>query len=135
MAGEKQLNRLLDSLSPDLMPQEYVFSTCSGNYGDFAELSPLGAFAEKEGLTLILKREDADKGGLSYEGVFRCITLRVHSSLEAVGLTAAVSEALANRSISANMIAAYFHDHIFVPAHKAEEALAVLQSLGAPQRS
>jgi hypothetical protein len=59
------------------------------------------------------------------------ITLRVHSSLAAVGLTAAVAAALSDHGISANVVAAYCHDHIFVPADRAEEALAALRSLQA----
>ena len=62
----------------------------------------------------------------NYESIFKCITLKVHSSLETVGLTAAVSNKLAERGISANVIAAYFHDHIFVQAEKADVALSAL---------
>jgi hypothetical protein len=64
--------------------------------------------------------------GLSYEGVFRCITLGIHSSLEAVGLTAAVAGKLATHGIAANVIAAYFHDHIFVQSELADRAIGIL---------
>jgi uncharacterized protein len=57
------------------------------------------------------------------------ITLTVHSALEAVGLTAAFSKALADVNISCNVVAGYYHDHIFVPQQDAEKAMAVLESL------
>ncbi|MGO2019037.1 MAG: ACT domain-containing protein [Psychrobacter sp.] len=84
---------------------------------------------ETEGLTLVLTKDKADEAGLNYEGVFRQITLTVHSSLEAVGLTAAVSTKLTSKDISANVIAAYYHDHIFVSNDKAEQALSALKEL------
>ena len=60
----------------------------------------------------------------------RCITLTVHSSLEAVGLTAAIATELAGLGISANVVAAYYHDHVFVPCAQAEQAVAGLAALG-----
>ena len=59
--------------------------------------------------------------------IFRLITLTVHSSLEAVGLTAVVTNKLAEHKISANVVAAYYHDHIFVPCEKAKKAMEVLR--------
>lgn len=108
MAGEKNLSKLLSSMAPQLLDGEYVFCTVkNGKYGDYQELSPLASFQEVEGLTLVLSKDDADKVGLSYDFVCRGITLTVHSSLDAVGLTAAVSAKLAKQGISANVIAAY----------------------------
>ena len=127
MAGEKNLRKLLSSMSPKLIDGEYVFCTVeNSNYGDYAEAKPIASFAEEEGLTLVLLKESAEKFGLHYEGIFKCITLSVHSSLQAVGLTAAVSTKLSEHQISANVIAARYHDHIFVPARFAEKALSVL---------
>jgi hypothetical protein len=126
-AAGKDLDRLLQGLSPALREGEFVFCTVpGGGYGDHAALAPLAAFTEAEGLTLVLPFEQARGAGLAGGPVMRCITLGVHSSLEAVGLTAAVAGALAGHGISANVIAAYHHDHVFVPAGRAEEALAVL---------
>jgi hypothetical protein len=85
--------------------------------------------AEAEGLTLVVSKEAADGEGLAYQGTFRCIRLEVHSSLHAVGLTAVVAKALAKHDISANMIAGYYHDHIFIPSDKADLALRVLESI------
>lgn len=78
---------------------------------------------------MVLTKENADKAGLKYESIFKCITLNVHSSLEAVGLTAEVSRRLAQRGVSANIMAAYYHDHILVPAEKAADALSALRDL------
>ena len=129
MAGETNLRQLLTSMSPELLPDEYVFCTVLGEYGDFHECSPLASFREAEGLTLVLTKEAAIAANLAFESVFKAITLTIHSSLDAVGLTAAVSTKLAEKGISANVIAAYYHDHIFVQAEKAESALEALRSL------
>lgn len=91
----------------------------------------MATFLEAEGLTLVLEKHKAQNSGLQFEGSFCQITLTVHSSLEAVGLTAAVSAKLAAQGISANVIAAYYHDHIFVQSAKAEMALLALKELGA----
>ena len=130
MTAEKDLARLLATLSPELNPQEYVFTTfADAQYGNHSELQPLAAMQEEEGLTLIVPRVLADEQQLSYEGVFKCITLKVHSSLAAVGLTAAFSRVLTDHDISANVIAGFYHDHIFVPPDRADEAMQALRSL------
>jgi len=130
MSGEQDLNRMLASLSPTLMDEAFVFLSFSrAQYGDFGDLDPIAAFRESEGLTLVVPESVARERGFDYDAVFRGITLGVHSSLEAVGLTAAVSRALAERGISANVVAAYYHDHIFVQDERAEEAMSVLESL------
>ena len=130
MPGLLELDELLNSLSPKLQEGEFVFCTVQGSYSDYQHLQPLASFKEAEGLTLILPVHVADKSHLTYEGNFSQITLTVHSSLNAVGLTAAVASKLASHGISANVVAAYYHDHIFVPADKATEAIKVLEELG-----
>ena len=127
MAGEKNLDKLLRSMSSVLTAGEYVFCTVENSrYGDYAEARPIASFTEAEGLTLVLIKESAESFDLSYEGVFRCITLGIHSSLEAIGLTAAVAGKLAEHGIAANVIAAYFHDHVFVQSEFAERAIGIL---------
>ena len=129
MSGEIDLKKLLANLSPRLDNREYVFCTFKDSaYGDYAELNPIASFLEEEGLTLVIARDRADKEGISYQGTYKRITLNIYSSLDAVGLTAAVSTLLAKHGISANMIAAYYHDHIFVHATDAERAVALLNS-------
>ena len=127
MAGEKSLDNLLRSMSPELIEGDYVFCTVKNSkYGDYAETRPIASFVEVEGLTRVLRKETANNFNLPYKGVFRCITLGVHSSLEAVGLTAAVAGKLASHGIAANVIAAYFHDHIFVQSELADRAIGIL---------
>ena len=129
MIGETNLDKLLASMSPKLITGEYVFCSVQSDYLDFNALSPLATFRESEGLTLVISKEMAIANQLPFESVFRGITLTVHSSLDAVGLTAAVSSKLADNNISANVIAAYYHDHIFVQTDKAELAIKVLNEL------
>ena len=130
MGGETDLTTLLASLRPTLGEPEYVFCTLTGApYGAYAELQPFAAIQEEEGLTLVLEKRHAEASSLDYEGTFRCITLKVYSSLEAVGLTRAVSAALAERGIPANLLAGYHHDHVLVPSSRAEEALKLLREL------
>lgn len=130
MSGEKNLTTLIASMSPVLAESEYIFSTLETcDYEYVASLNPVGTFQEKEGLTVILTKEKADEFNIAYSGLFKCITLNVHSSLDAVGLTAAVSTKLMQSNISANVVAAYYHDHVFVAAKDAEQALIDLNTL------
>ena len=130
MGGETDLKTLIANLMPLMRPETYVFCTLqSGRYGDKLETRPLASFLEKEGLTLVVTQAQADREGLSYQGLFRCITLEVHSSLEAVGLTAVVASALAAENISANVMAAYYHDHVFVPFADGEAALEIIKAI------
>nr|WP_067295124.1 ACT domain-containing protein [Marinobacterium profundum] len=126
MPGITELDELLRSMSPDLLEPEFVFCSVSGSLNEYLSLKPVATFVEPEGLTLVLEKSVALKAGLSFEGSFKQITLTVHSSLEAVGLTAAVSTKLASKGISANVIAAFYHDHIFVQSAKADAALSAL---------
>ncbi len=129
MSGSTDLDYLLRAADPVLDPEEYVFVSANAGYGDHPEWQPLGTFMETEGMTFVVRRSVADTQGLDYEEVFRRITLQVHSSLSAVGLTAAFSAALAEHDVSANVIAAFYHDHIFVPAGDAERAMMALSNL------
>ena len=130
MTGEMNLGKLLAEMAPTLQDGRFVFVTLeNGRYGDYPYLSPIASFSEPEGLTLVIPQTAADQAGLVYDATFNCITLLVHSSLEAVGLTAAVAAKLTEHGISANVIAAYYHDHVFVPADKTEAALAALHDL------
>jgi hypothetical protein len=83
-------------------------------------------------VTLVLRREDAESAGLSYQFVARLITLTVHSSLDAVGFLAAITARLAEAGIAVNAVSAFHHDHLFVPEHRAEEALAVMKNMSTP---
>ncbi|WP_146442202.1 ACT domain-containing protein [Vibrio kanaloae] len=127
MTAITDLDILLKSMSPELIEGNYVFCTVKGVQSDYFQLNPIATFREKEGLTLVLKESVATKFQLDFDGVFSLITLSVHSSLEAVGLTAAFTTKLGSYGISANVIAGYYHDHIFVQKDKAETAMKALQ--------
>ncbi|AKA22885.1 ACT domain-containing protein [Pseudomonas chlororaphis] len=130
MAGETSLDILLRSMSPQLNPGDYVF--CS--IADHAQLEGcevLGSFREREGLTVILERQQAERLRLGFDYVAAWITLNVHSALAAVGLTAAFAGALGQAGISCNVIAGYYHDHLFVGRTDAERAMDVLRQLAA----
>lgn len=130
MNGETDLTTLLRTLAPTLDPECYVFCSVQGAvYGDFAHVNPLACFRESEGLTLVLTQSSAEAEGLLYNGTFRCITLHVYSSLHAVGLTATLTGRLAEGGISVNMIAGYYHDHVFIPADDAAQAMALLKKI------
>lgn len=130
MSGEKKLTKLIASMRPILTENEYVFGTLKTySVEGLALLNPISTFQEKEGLTVVVQKEKADEYKIPYSGVFRCITLNVHSSLDAVGLTAAVSTKLTQSHISANVIAAYYHDHVFIASKDAEKALLKLNEL------
>ncbi len=130
MTGERDLEKLIASMSPALMDGEYVFCTFQdAQYGDCLDLEPIVTIKESEGLTLVIPKDKADDKNLSYESVFKGITLSVHSSLDAVGLTAAFSSKLGEHGISANVIAGYYHDHIFVQKELADKAIEALNEL------
>jgi hypothetical protein len=128
LAGETQLSALLSSMSPELHPGEYVF-TSTPDAAVPAGAAPVVTVAEEEGLTMVLRKQDADRLGLGYDYVAGWITLRVHSALEAVGLTAAVSAALAREGVSCNVVAGFYHDHLFVPHDSAAQAVRLLEDL------
>jgi len=114
-------------MQPELNPGEYVFCTVK-DPGGIPTGEILSLFREKEGLTLILEKSRADELGLAYTFVASWISLTVHSSLDAVGLTAAFSQALAQENISCNVIAGYYHDHIFLAPESAHRAMEILKN-------
>ncbi|PSL23778.1 hypothetical protein CLV42_117136 [Chitinophaga ginsengisoli] len=128
MSGITDISTLLKHMTPQLHEGEYVFCTVD-NPGQIDLQEVIGTFREEEGITLILARETADRLQLPYTYTAAWITLTIHSSLEAVGLTAAFSTALAKAGISCNVIAAWYHDHIFVAAGDADKAMQTLKSL------
>lgn len=127
MTGESDLQKLLSGMRPELNPGRYVFTTVVG--GLPSGVTPVVTVAEQEGLTLVARLEEADAAGLAYDYVAGWITLRIHSALEAVGLTAAVARELADAGLSCNVVAGFHHDHLFVPHEQAEQAMVVLEGL------
>jgi uncharacterized protein len=123
---------MIAAMRPELLEGDFVFASTSAPE-IIAQALPLAwaSLREAEGLSLILRPEQAEALGLSASPPMRCLTLQVFSSLEGVGLTAAVAVALAEQGIACNMVAGCHHDHAFVPADRAEAALTILQRLQA----
>ena len=131
MPGELNLAVLLRDIKPEMHDGIFVFCTIAEGAEIPAAIRPLLTFREQEGTTLVLARDDAERAGLSHQFASRLITLTVHSSLDAVGLLAAVAARLAEAGIAVNAVSAFHHDHLFVPEHRAEEALGLLQNMSA----
>ncbi|AZO17723.1 ACT domain-containing protein [Mesorhizobium sp. M2A.F.Ca.ET.043.05.1.1] len=131
MSGETDLQKLLASMTPRLYPDVYVFATLPPGAVLPGGVEPVMRFIEREDTTLILAESQAKAAGLA--GTFRCrmITLDVHSSLEAVGFLAAITTRLAAAGMGVNPVSAFYHDHLFVPAARAEEAMVILRALAA----
>ena len=122
------LNELLRSLNPRLNDGVYVFVSVSPD-ADISHLKPIATFVEAEGLSLIVEESQLDGNEIDIHFRAAWITLTVNSDLNAVGLTAAVAKALADKGISCNVVAAACHDHLFVPTDAAEAAMTVLMGL------
>lgn len=128
MSGEINLKALLKTLKAKLVDDTYVFVTI--NPAD----EPLGLnarmrFVEAEGLTLIVLKSEAEAHNLAYEFPSRMITLDVHSSLEAVGFMAVIATELAKENMGVNPVSGFYHDHIFVPEGREQDALKVLERI------
>ena len=132
MGAISHLPTLLATMQPRLGEDEFVFCTVpAGDWGRVAALDPVVVVRETEALTVVVTVAAARGQGLPTAPAMRMITLDVHSDLEAVGLTAAFTTALTEAGISANVIAGYHHDHIFVPNIQADEAMRALEALQA----
>ena len=121
------LSELLRGLQPVVRPGSFVMVTTNGD----TALSALARVEEDEGTSLVLERHKADAFRLEYTTVFAWITLTVHSSLDAVGLTAAVANTLATLAIPCNVLAGFHHDHLLVPSDRVDDAMAALARLSA----
>ncbi|WP_426478190.1 ACT domain-containing protein [Chryseobacterium sp. CBSDS_008] len=129
MSGEKNLSVLLQNMEPVLNSGEYVFCTVQ-NLREIPDVEKiLFFFREHEAVTIVLERAIANEWNMAYRYISSWITLTVHSSLEAVGLTAAFANALKHENISCNVVAGYFHDHIFTAKEHAEKAMKTLIAL------
>ncbi|WP_032393373.1 ACT domain-containing protein [Rhodococcoides fascians] len=123
----EDLDALLKKLSPKVRAGKYVFA-CVDEY-TAARLRPIVTIREDEGTTVVVELGEAIELRLTYDFISAWITLDVHSSLDAVGLTATVSRVLTDEGISANVVAGFHHDHIFVRHDRADAAVGCLRSL------
>ena len=129
MTGELNLQALLNGMQPEMQEGIFVFCTIAAASEIPLAITPLLTFHEQEGTTIVVRQEQADGLGLSYQFASRLITLAVHSSLAAVGFLAAITARLAEAGISVNAVSAFYHDHLFVPHERADEALALLRAM------
>lgn len=121
---------MISNMTPVLQPGDFVYiSTQDQTLAAELTEDAVSTFREEEGLSMLVPLQSAQSAGLAVDMPMRCITLNVYSSLEGVGLTAAVAAALGAHNIPCNMVAACHHDHVFVPSDKSDQALAVLTSL------
>lgn len=128
MSGERDLNALIKSMSATLVDGLYVFCTVQRDAVPEG-LTPRMRFEEDEGTTLILPLSQAQAAGLKFEYPCRMITLNVHSSLEAVGFLARVTAELSKHGMSVNAVTGFYHDHLFVPEGKEQDALWYLRDM------
>ena len=128
MGGEINLAKIIKQMEPILNEGEFVFTTVDSTAHILRD-AIICEFKEAEGTTLILERSKADELNLSYNYIASWITLKVHSSLDAVGLTAVFSTELAKYNLSCNVVAGYYHDHIFIDKKNADKAIEILKKL------
>lgn len=128
MSGESNLDRLIASMSAELVDGVYVFTTLADG-APLPAITPRMMFREAEGTTLILLKSEAEAFGLTYEFPCRMITLNVHSSLEAVGFMARIATALAKHDMGVNPVSGFFHDHLFVPEGREADAMNALEAM------
>lgn len=126
--GINELSELIVAMEPILHDGDYIFTTVE-NTDRIPREGTLLEFKEQEGITLVMTREEADKLSLPYSFIAAWITLAVYSSLDALGFTAAFSSVLARNGISCNVVAGYYHDHLFVKKDDKDKALKVLLEL------
>lgn len=131
MTGERDLDALLSNMEPEILDGIFVFCTLAPSASIPAVISPMLTFREREGTTLVMLQQEAERAGLRHECPSRLITLTVHSALDAVGFLAAITARLAEAGISVNAVSAFHHDHLFVPVDRADEAMVLLQEMSA----
>lgn len=130
MSGETDLDTLISTMSAKLHDTVFVFATLPTE-GLPEELQTQMLFQEAEGITAIMAKTDAEHFGLVGEFPCRMITLEVHSALEAVGFLARITTALAKEGMGVNPVSGFFHDHLFVPEDRAQDAMDALAALAA----
>lgn len=129
MAGETDLATMLSTLTIERRPEPVTLVALPAPVPLSDGVAAL--ITEREGTTAVVTVTEAERRGWPVDFVAAWLTIEVHSSLDAVGLTAALSAALADAEIPCNVLAGFFHDHLLVPLDQADDALAALESLAA----
>ncbi len=130
MSGEHDLQKLLAGMSATLHPDTFVFTTFPVG-AEVPEIPYRMCFHEMEGTTLIVSHTDVAGTDIPFEFPSRMITLNVHSALDAVGFIARVATRLADLGMGVNPVAGFYHDHLFIPEDRADDAMAALQAMAA----
>ena len=131
MPGQTDLKKILESIDPYLVDESFIFMTTDQSLSSISNtLNPIASFKENEGLSIVITQATADKNAITYDSVFSCISLGVHSSLESYGLISIISRELTQNNISTNVFSGYYHDHIFVQSEKADKALEIISKIG-----
>ena len=131
MPGQTDLKKILESIDPYLVDESFIFMTTDQSLSSISNtLNPIASFKENEGLSIVITQATADKNAITYDSVFSCISLGVHSSLESYGLISTISRELTQNNISTNIFSGYYHDHIFVQSGKADKALEIISKIG-----
>ena len=131
MPGQTDLKKILESIDPYLVDESFIFMTTDQSLSSISNtLNPIASFKENEGLSIVITQATADKNAITYDSVFSCISLGVHSSLESYGLISTISRELTQNNISTNVFSGYYHDHIFVQSGKAGMALEIISNIG-----
>lgn len=130
--AEADLSKLLATLSVKQHDGVWRFETIPADQSSWVELVNLREsrgiamlFQEEEGLTVITKANEDTPD----DNRWAWLELSVYSDLQAVGFLARVAGALSEVGIPCNAVAAYHHDHIFVPISRAEDAISAIESL------
>jgi hypothetical protein len=123
--GETDLEAMLSTLAVKRRPGVFTYvSVAVPTPGLLAASQAM--IDEGELTTLVLPIQSAERAGLPVVVRLAWLTLSVQSSLDAVGLTASVSAALAAIDVPCNVLAGYHHDHLLVPVERAADAIAAL---------
>lgn len=128
MSGENNLDILLADMRPELRHQPYVFLTSAKDFDEKIKSGAVMVFLEAEGVTIVVAEEIAQVLKIEYQNTWAMITLTIHSDLNAIGFLAAITKKLADAGISVNAVSAFYHDHLFVPWEKRDNAMNILRS-------
>lgn len=128
MTGETNLEILLQSLSAEADDDVFVFVTLPDDMIP-EDIHPKMVFQEAEGTTIIIPRQEAMERDIAFEFPCRMITLNIHSSLDAVGFIAVIAAELAKHGMGVNPVSAFYHDHLFVPENRKDDAMKILEGI------